>query len=194
MKGRPSSFFVLGMLRFGARSGYAIKKATDVSMRFFWPTSLAQVYPELSRLEQDGLVTRHDDSQGARVRSAYEVTEDGEVALLEWLRSPREAAPRFRDEGMLRLYFADALSPDERLQLVRRLRRRVADFEAELRTEILPLAEGLAEIGTRFPGIVARFGVDSYAFALEWLDKLEGELEEELRQPPARRSAAAPRP
>lgn len=171
------------MLGFGARSGYAIKKATDVSMRFFWPTSLAQVYPELARLEEDGLVTRHDDSQGARTRSAYEVTADGEAALQEWLRSSSEAPPRFRDEGMLRLYFADALSPPEQLELVRRLRRRVGDFEAELRTDILPLAEGLAEVGTHFPGVVARFGVDAYAFVLEWLDKLEGELEEELRRP-----------
>jgi len=46
----PSAFLILGMVRLGARSGYAIKKAADVSTRFFWPTSLAQVYPELARL------------------------------------------------------------------------------------------------------------------------------------------------
>ncbi len=176
MKSTPSSYLVLGMLRLGARSGYAIKKATDISMRFFWPTSLAQVYPELSRLEKDGLVTRHDDSHGARERAAYEVTEDGEAALLEWLRSPSEAPSRFRDEGVLRLYFADALPPDEQLQLVRRLRSRIADSEAELQ-EILPLAQILTEAGTRFPGIVARFGADAFAFVQEWLDQLERELE-----------------
>lgn len=188
MKGTPSSYLVLGMLRLGARSGYAIKKATDISMRFFWPTSLAQVYPELSRLENDGMVTRQDDSQGARARSAYEVTEEGEAALLEWLRSTREVPSRFRDEGVLRLYFADALPADEQLQLVRRLRRRIADSEAELRTEILPLADALTEAGTRFPGYVAHFGADAFAFVQEWLDKLETELEEGFKPPPAQQS------
>lgn len=190
MKGTPSSYLVLGMLRLGARSGYAIKKATDISMRFFWPTSLAQVYPELSRLEDDGLVTRHDDSHGARTRSAYEVTADGEAALLEWLRSSEEAPSRFRDEGVLRLYFADALPLDEQLQLVRRLRRRIVDSEAELQ-EILPLGDALAEAGTRFPGIVARFGVDAFAFVQDWLDQLEAELEEGPTPPSAQPPPAA---
>lgn len=45
MKLRPPSYLVLGMLRLGARSGYAIKKATDISTRVFFPTSLAQVIP-----------------------------------------------------------------------------------------------------------------------------------------------------
>src|SRR5207248_9293619 len=49
MKLRPPSYLMLGMVRLGAKSGYAIKKATDVSTRVFWPTSLAQVYPELAR-------------------------------------------------------------------------------------------------------------------------------------------------
>jgi DNA-binding PadR family transcriptional regulator len=190
VKGTPSSYLVLGMLRLGARSGYAIKKATDISMRFFWPTSLAQVYPELSRLEDDGLVTRHDDSHGARTRSAYEVTADGEAALLEWLRSSEEAPSRFRDEGVLRLYFADALPLDEQLQLVRRLRRRIVDSEAELQ-EILPLGDALAEAGTRFPGIVARFGVDAFAFVQDWLDQLEAELEEGPTPPSAQPPPAA---
>src|SRR5438874_10793974 len=99
MKLRPPSYLMLGMVRLGARSGYAIKKATDVSTRAFWPTSLAQVYPELARLEEAGLVKRRDDPHGGRARSAYEITKEGEQALLAWLGSPREAPLQFRDEG-----------------------------------------------------------------------------------------------
>src|SRR5437588_12828631 len=85
---RSSTYLVLGMLRLGASSGYAIKKAADVSTRFFWATSFAQVYPELARLERERLVTRRDEPRGARRRSAYAVTGDGERALLAWLRYP----------------------------------------------------------------------------------------------------------
>jgi len=48
---KPPAYLMLGMVRLGARSGYAIKRAADASTRFFWPTSLAQVYPALGRLE-----------------------------------------------------------------------------------------------------------------------------------------------
>src|SRR5205823_12395683 len=96
MKLRPPSYLMLGMVRLGAKSGYAIKKATDVSTRVFWPTSLAQVYPELARLDQAGLLRRRDDPLGKRARSAYEITEQGEAALLAWLRSPREPPLQIR--------------------------------------------------------------------------------------------------
>jgi DNA-binding PadR family transcriptional regulator len=183
MKARPSSFFILGMLRLGATSGYAIKKATDISMRYFWPTSLAQVYPELGRLEEQGMVVRHDDSHGNRARAAYEVTEQGKEAMLEWLRGTEEEPLRLRDEGILRLYFADALPLPDQLRLARRLRERSGETGRELREDVVPLGEILEkETGTRFPGTIARFGADVFAFAEEWFAKLEEELAEELAQ------------
>jgi DNA-binding PadR family transcriptional regulator len=170
---------ILGMVRLGARSGYAIKKATDVSTRAFWPTSLAQVYPELARLEQAGLLKRGEDPHGARARSAYEITDHGEAALLAWLRSTHEARLQFRDEGVLRLFFADALPAEGRLTLVRRLRERAQNARAEMRSEIVPLAEALEQTGTRFPAVVARLGADMYAYAERWLARLEAQLDED---------------
>jgi DNA-binding PadR family transcriptional regulator len=177
MRLRSPAYLLLGMLRLGASSGYAIKKAADASTHFFWPTSLAQVYPELAKLESQGLVSRRDDSRGARVRSAYTVTPEGEDALLAWLRSEREAPIQFRDEGLLRLFFADALSREEQLTLVRRLRRRNKGGAAFMRQEGVAVAETLEVTGTRFPAIAARFGADLWAFTDEWLARLEVELE-----------------
>jgi DNA-binding PadR family transcriptional regulator len=177
MKLTPPSFLMLGMIRLGARSGYAIKKATDTSTRFFWPTSLAQVYPQLARLERSGLLTRHEDPHGSRARSAYALTEQGHAALLSWLRSPREGTTDFRDEGVLRLFFADALPEEDQLALVRRLHERARRAGAHIREEILPLAETLEASGTRYPAHVARLGADTYAFAEQRLAQLAAELE-----------------
>ncbi len=179
MKLRPPSYLMLGMVRLGAKSGYAIKKATDVSTKAFWPTSLAQVYPELARLERAGLLQRRDDPYGGRARSAYEITEEGEAALLTWLRSSHEAPLQFRDEGVLRLFFADTLAVDEQLALVRRLRGRAHSAEAQMRSEIVPLAEALEREGTRYPAVVARLGADAYGYADAWLTRLEAQLEAE---------------
>jgi PadR family transcriptional regulator, regulatory protein AphA len=177
MRLKPPAYLMLGMLRLGARSGYAIKKAADVSTRFFWPTSLAQVYPELGRLERQGLVTRREDPHGARARSAYEITEKGEAALLEWLRSTLEAPLQFRDEGVLRLFFADALPREDQLTLVRRLRERARSAKAHMRSEIIPLAEAAEQTDTRFPAVVARLGADTYAYAERWFARLEAQLD-----------------
>lgn len=177
MRLKPPAYLLLGLLRLGATSGYAIKKTADVSTRFFWPTSLAQVYPELARLEDQGLVSRRDDSHGARARSAYSITQEGEDALLTWLRSEREAPVQLRDEGLLRLFFADALPAEDQLTLVRRLRRRATSVTAYMRSECVPVAEVHATHGTHFPAIAARFGADLWVFTEEWLAKLETELE-----------------
>ena len=122
MKLRTPSYLVLGMVRLGAKSGYAIKKATDISTRVFFRTSLAQVYPELGRLDAANLLTRREDPHGERSRSAYELTAKGDEALLGWLRSDRFADTQLRDEGLLRLFLADALPHEEQVVLVRRMR------------------------------------------------------------------------
>lgn len=165
------------MVRLGVRSGYAIKKATDASTRFFWPTSLAQVYPQLGQLERAGLVSRHEAGRGARKRSSYELTDEGQAALLAWLNSPREGATQFRDEGLLRLFFADALTAPEQLELVRRLRRRAARAGVYMREQIVPLAQTLEAGGTRYPALVARLGADTYAYVEQWLAQQQAQLE-----------------
>ncbi len=63
VKLRAPSYVVLGMLRIGLKSGYAIKRGADRSTKHFWPISLAQVYPELARLEETGLITGREDPQ-----------------------------------------------------------------------------------------------------------------------------------
>ena len=60
----PTARVILGVLGLGPRTGYDIKKLTDVSTRFFWSASYGQIYPELKRLEAAGLVEA-DDLDGA---------------------------------------------------------------------------------------------------------------------------------
>ncbi len=191
MKLRPPSYLLLGMLRLGMRSGYAIKRAADVSTKHFWPTSLAQVYPELARLERGGLVVRRDDPHGARMRSSYELTQAGEEALLTWLRSPRFAPPQVRDERLLRLFFADALPRGDQIDLVARLRESDEAAAAWIRAEILPLAQGPEPAGVRFPVAVARLSADIYAYAATRLARLESELAADAPESRVREYGAA---
>lgn len=176
MKLKPISFMVLGMLRLGATSGYAIKKAADESTRFIWPASLAQVYPELGRLEQHEMVTRAADPHGDRARSSYTLTEKGESALRSWLESPHEMPVQFRSEGLLRLFFADALPIDDQIALVQRLQEQYRQeqkriYDGDLRREF----EG-CEGGIPYPMLLGVFGQSMAAHAEGWLADLESEL------------------
>jgi DNA-binding PadR family transcriptional regulator len=176
MRMKPSAYLILGMLRAGVGTGYAIKRAVDQSTRFFWATSFAQVYPELAHLEEQGYIVGRDEPQGGRPRRTYRITGKGERALDDWLRSPRVPAFEFRDEGLLRLFFADALPREDAVALVKRLRQQAEEADRSFRENILPLAESGPEQGFRFPLDAARLGADYFAWRARWLAQLEAEL------------------
>jgi PadR family transcriptional regulator AphA len=179
MRLKPSAYLILGMLRGGVETGYAIKRAVDRSTRFFWAASLAQVYPELASLAEGGFVESYDDPQGARPRKVYRLTKKGAEALDAWLRSDSVPGFEFRDEGMLRLFFADGLPRADALTLVSRLREQAQVADRGFRDEILPLAAGASESDVRFPHIAARWGADYLAWRASWLADLENELADE---------------
>lgn len=181
MKLKPISYLVLGMLRLGATSGYAIKKAADASTSRIWPVSLAQVYPELARLEKHGLVIRHEDPQGARARSSYELTDDGREALLVWLRSSHEAEIQARVEGMLRFFFVDALPRKEQIVLARRAQDRLRDLRAHMYDKDLRSAlDDFKEGDIRGPVLLGMFAESILERGEEWLAQLEAMLKAEL--------------
>jgi DNA-binding PadR family transcriptional regulator len=182
-----SSYLILGMVRMGVNSGYAIKRMVEnMRMEAFWATSFAQIYPHLADLEEQGHLVRHDDPQGRRQRSAYTLTAKGEQALDAWLRAPDLPPIEVRDEGLLRLAFCDSLSLEETLDLLRRLRERSEAGEREFREYNLPMAERVAEQGYRAPPMIARMGAEYHAWAAAWFAQLEGELEAELETSEAR--------
>src|SRR3954463_11811983 len=94
------AYVVLGMVGLGARSGYEIKQAVELSIRFFWTISPAQVYPSLAKLEQAGFLTGRDDPQGNRPRRVYERTTAGSDALRAWLRRSEAMPFELRDVAM----------------------------------------------------------------------------------------------
>jgi DNA-binding PadR family transcriptional regulator len=178
MQLKPASYLILGMVHEGLRTGYAIKRTVDRSTRFFWAASLAQVYPELAALEAGGYLISENKPQGARPRKVYRLTDKGRSALEAWLRSERMPDFEQRDEGLLRLFFADAIPLEEAIELVRRLRLRAEEIDRDFRETILPLATKRAR--GRFPVITAREGADYYAWRAQWFRKIEKELVDEL--------------
>src|ERR1700756_5647276 len=119
----PTGRVILGMIALGRQTGYDIKQFVDKSTRHFWAASYGQIYPELKRLEEQGLVKGRPEPSGGRARTVYELTEAGEAALKAWLASDDEPLYELRDEGMLKLFLSDSL-PERRIEIVRAMRER----------------------------------------------------------------------
>ena len=155
--GMPA-YVVLGMVRLGARSGYEIKRTVEQSIRFFWTISQVQIYPSLQRLEQAGLITGRAEPRGRRRRRVYEITEQGEEALRQWLRTAEPLPFELRDTGLVKLFFADALGQPDALGLLSAMRRRSEEHIETLRA-IEPAATRAGEEGNVYPLLTLQMGI-----------------------------------
>jgi PadR family transcriptional regulator, regulatory protein AphA len=154
----PPAYVVLGMVGLGARSGYEIKQAVELSIRFFWTISQAQIYPSLERLEHAGLIEGRAEPRGKRPRRVYDITEAGEAALAEWLGREEPMPFELRDIGMVKLFFADALDRDDALMLLAAVKGRSEERVATLR-EIEPAAQLVEDQGNTHPLLTLRMGI-----------------------------------
>jgi PadR family transcriptional regulator AphA len=168
----PTAYVILGMVRTEPRSGYEIKALVDGSTRFFWAASYGQIYPELKRLADQGLVVGSDSPTGGRRRTVYEITADGEEELKAWLRRPPETY-EMREEGLLKLFFAGALEPGEAVEILRSMRAHRRGANAALR-RMKPLAEAARDDqGDPFPLMVLESGLEFTEWFAEWSERME---------------------
>lgn len=158
MKLGPPDYVVLGMIRQGAQSGYAIKRAVEVSIRFFWTISQAQIYPSLARLERADLVRGKSELNGRRRRRTFALTRSGEAALREWLRREEPIPFELRDIGLVKLFFADALDQSEARPLLTSMLRRSEGRILTLRS-IVPEAERMTQEGNPYPLLTLQMGM-----------------------------------
>jgi DNA-binding PadR family transcriptional regulator len=169
----PTSYVILGLLALGAQSGYDIKQLADMSTRHFWATSYGQIYPELRRLTQAGLIKAEDASRGNRERTLYHLTAEGRKALHAWVADGTVQAVEIRDEMLLKLFFADAMSGKETVKHLGAMRRRHQEVAAGLR-EHEPM---VAAQPHRMKYEVLKFGVALHEWCADWYGRLAKDLE-----------------
>lgn len=151
-------------------TGYEIKQIVDRSTRFFWAASYGQIYPELRRLEDRGLVFSTSQPSGGRARRVYELTASGRRALQRWLSSPDEHFYELRDEGMLKLFFSGSL-PQQRIANLARLRAHQERKLAQL-DEIATAADDM-QLG---PQLTLSLGTGLTQWLINWCRETESLL------------------
>ena len=129
---KKTRFVILGLLQEEDLSGYDIKKSINIRMSFFWQESYGQIYPELSKLKEEGLIEQAPSKGSGKAKIEkikYRITPDGSQALKRWMEAENEK-DTIRSEFLLKMFFATEQNSEE-------MRRHLTQFKEQAEQKVL---------------------------------------------------------
>lgn len=165
---------VLGLIaEMDGASGYDLLKMFEVSLANVWPARQSQLYGELGKLADAGLIEVAEE--GARGRKAYRITESGRAELHRWLTTV-PAKPNRRDEGLLRVFFLGLLEPGEAEGYLRRHAEGLGQYLDELSVLEKNIEWGDDDLSV-YGRLVMEYGRRFAAMRRDWAHWALGEIE-----------------
>ncbi|HEV2783122.1 MAG TPA: PadR family transcriptional regulator [Actinophytocola sp.] len=161
---------LLGLLHQGPMTGWDLVATAQERIGNFWTLTQSQVYRELARMTETGLVTVGEP--GPRDRKPYTITPAGRAAFAEWINGD-PAREQLRVPLLLTIQFAGHLAPGRLREIIETERARHAERLAGYRTheKLLAGAPGQAQ---RLATL--RFGIRHEQAVLDWFDELPAVL------------------
>ncbi|MFI9274514.1 PadR family transcriptional regulator [Kitasatospora sp. NPDC052896] len=159
-------------------SGLELTRRFDKSIGFFWSATHQQIYRELGKLEQAGLIRALPQTTPTRgQRKEYEVLPAGRAELATWVAEPAEPK-EIRDALLVRLRAAAVVGTDGLVDELRRHlalhRTRLAEY-AEIERRDFPAERSAEE--NRLHHLVLRGGIRLETFWIDWLTEVLAELD-----------------
>jgi DNA-binding PadR family transcriptional regulator len=158
-------------------SGLDLTRRFDRSIGYFWTATHQQIYHELARLEDSGLIRAIPAERPAQgQRKEYEVLPAGRAELTAWV-ARSEDPRRSREPLLLRLRAAAVVGTGSggglAAELERHLelhRRQLAEYE-EIEKRDFPEPRDAAAEPDRLRHLVLRVGIELENFWITWLDR-----------------------
>jgi DNA-binding PadR family transcriptional regulator len=153
---------VLGLLATQPSTGYELTRRFDVSLANAWHASHSQIYPELGRLEEAGMV--EVVGEGARNSRTFGITEAGREELRRWLleTEPNRAQ---RNETAVRWFLLALLDPADRREVFERELAHAEAYAAMLRD----INERIGDAGGHPFAPTVDLGLRTTTVMREWL-------------------------
>jgi DNA-binding PadR family transcriptional regulator len=164
-----TSHAVLAVLSLRDHSTYDLIRQMRLSMHYMWPRAESNVYAEPRRLVEAGLATAREEWNGQRRRTIYSITSAGRAALADWIAAP-SARPRYENEALVKVMFAENGTRDDLLKSIREL---ADDAEAGVR-HFREIADRYAANQGEYPhrfglsGLALRLAAELQAATLRW--------------------------
>lgn len=105
---KKTRYVLLGLLQEEELSGYEMKKAIDIRMSFFWQESFGQIYPELNKMIEEGLIEFSNTEATEKIRREiikYKITPKGEKEFKQWMEAENEK-DTVRSEFLLKMFLS----------------------------------------------------------------------------------------
>lgn len=115
---KKTRYVLLGLLQEEELSGYEMKKIIDIRMSFFWQESFGQIYPELSKMIEEGLIDFSNIEATGKIKREkirYKITPKGAKELKQWMEAENEKDTS-RSEFLLKMF----LSTDKNVEEMRK--------------------------------------------------------------------------
>ncbi|MGN8818341.1 PadR family transcriptional regulator [Oribacterium sp. HCP28S3_H8] len=112
---RTLKYALLGLINRQSMSGYDItREFNNNKLANFWHAKHSQVYPELNRLTEEGLITCELVNLTDKFeKKMYTITDAGKKEFAAWLSEDEPLAPTPKDVFRLRMYFCENMTPQE---------------------------------------------------------------------------------
>jgi DNA-binding PadR family transcriptional regulator len=162
----------LGLLTMGPASGYDLLQTFHGSLANVWPATQSQLYGELGKLADAGLVTVTEE--GARRRKEYALTEAGLAELRHWMTDIEPSVIR-RSDLLLRVFFLGVIDYDQGLDFLRKREEAAVEYEAGLRATEEAIAPETADLAV-YGRIALEWGLRFTEMQREWAVWAQEEL------------------
>lgn len=173
-KENTTAFIILGLLSHEDSSGYDLKKKIDYMISRFWEVGYGQLYPTLSQLEKNGMITKHtgEGSKGP-AKSVYSITENGRITLKQWLDVP-SVKEYTKYEILLKLFFGKMLSFRENFERIENFKKRYLNDLKLIEMYKQNLEKVIKEEDDHFYYyLTVLFGEYIYKAYVDWADEAE---------------------
>jgi DNA-binding PadR family transcriptional regulator len=126
---------ILGLLKERPMHGYQLNRELSEQLGGLWRVSFGSLYPSLRRLERQGAITSQPGT-GARRKTVYAITEEGERLFLELLQEPPQGGQTEDARFRVRLAFFRYLPSETRVRLLERRRLALETRLTEIKTHL----------------------------------------------------------
>jgi DNA-binding PadR family transcriptional regulator len=166
----------LGLLAQEPGSGYDLLKHFEKSMANVWPATQSQLYGELNKLAEAGLIEVSDI--GPRGRKEYRVTDAGRAELRRWVRSPQDDPP-FRSAALLRVFLLGEVPPEQAHHHVQAMADH-AEAEVKRLKELRASIDWTDDAGAFYGLAALEYGLRMNAMQAEWASWLVKEIDKRV--------------
>ncbi len=168
-------YAILGLLHYEEMHGYRIKEHIEKNFGHMWSINFGQIYPNLKKLEQEGLVSMGKSVQNGQKgppKKLYSLTDKGREAFTDWLSESPEKSMLLRDPFLMRFVFFGFGDKERALEL---LDDQIRSWETQLTVRLKN--QGKWHAKDIFVTQVADLGVQMNEMFLNWLKATKEKLE-----------------